>query len=346
MVVDTGPVGGCLDLLPELKAIGDIGAGSGACGRRVRIGELFHRIGAEVVGLGIIGGDLRPKDHIVQSIRCHLLVQHLGDEALDLHALDGGAAVVLEAQFDIAVVQSVGIVGRFRRPAVADDLGRSGLAHHRQGQVFLIPLHRSGQLQPGIEAHGHAAVHIEGPAAGALVEDAVLPVGVIELDGRSPLDQLVGGAVFPAGQRPGVLEGQTAGRSAVDAYRGVGQKVVLVGARIDAVEIADAVDVIEGMLGLVDGGHQVTAAVTLIPAVHHRVHVADHAVVIGVDKQAASAGVAPADEARAVDAVDIAVFHQAIDIGSQSAVVAALGGADQIAAQSDDEVPQGTVSSD
>ena len=286
IVVDGRPVAGGGHRLPELDVYGLIGALGGAEHGAVGIGDAGDHIGADI--LRRVGVHLHLQHHVIQTVRRHLLVLDLGEQAGDGDAADLHAAVVLQAQLDIAAVQIVGVEMLHVRPAVADHLGRALRLRHGQREVLLILLHLGGQLQAGIEAHGHAAVHIKGAVlAVAVVENAVLPLDVIQLGIGAVVDHnvLVRVGVLgiaPAGQRPDILiclpreGGRAHPQSQLPLQEQNGPL------RLHGVEVTHGVDVVEGPACLVSGRDEVVLALPLVAAVHHRVEVAGLTIGIAV----------------------------------------------------------------
>ena len=347
LIVDGRPVICGRHRLPEFDVSGLVGALCGADHAALHIGDAGDRVGADILRLG--GVHLYLQHHVVQAVRRQLLIHNVGEQAGDGNAANGGIAVVFQAQLDVAPVQIMCIEVLHVRPAIADHLRRAGVVRHRQRQVFLILLHLCGELQAGVEAHGHAAVHVKGAVfTVAVVEDAVLPLDIIQLGVGAAVDDGVAVAVgvlliAPAGQRPNVLERLTTGGGRAHSQLRLPLQEQQGALRLHCVEIAHGVDVIEGLARFVFGGDQVVHTIPLVAAVHHRVEVAGLTIGIAVTEQAGTVGIAAAHEAHAAIRVDIAVFQQAVNTVDNDAEGVAVHLRDQVAAQVHDVVADGAA---
>ena len=348
LIVDGRPVICGRHRLPEFDVSGLVGALCGADHAALHIGDAGDRVGADILRLG--GVHLYLQHHVVQAVRRQLLIHNVGEQAGDGNAANGGIAVVFQAQLDVAAVQIMCIEVLHVRPAIADHLRRAGVVRHRQRQVFLILLHLCGELQAGVEAHGHAAVHVKGAVfTVAVVENAVLPLDIIQLGVGAAVDDgfavgVVGVLLIaPAGQRPNVLERLTTGVGRAHSQLRLPLQEQQGALRLHCVEIAHGVDVIEGLARFVFGGDQVVHTIPLVAAVHHRVEVAGLTIGIAVTEQAGTVGIAAAHEAHAAIRVDIAVFQQAVNTVDNDAEGVAVHLRDQVAAQVHDVVADGAA---
>ena len=289
-----------------------------------------------LIGIGV-NGDLQ--NDIIQAIRSGALVYHAGLQPLDGNGADGIVFVIAQAQPDVPVIHAVGIGGvvLLARPLIAYQLGGVGVIQYRQGDILLILLHDGGQIDPGVEPHGKAVLHRK-----AIPEDGLLPVDIIELiqPAMQAGPQIL---IIAAGKRPNILINALGAGGQEVLHGGGGQQIGATFAPAHLVVVAYGIAVphtghVAAVKGAKGGGGALLLG--LYPGIQQNIHVLQVLLVVADAEQLAGAGAARY-KARAVFAVDIAVFADAHHAVGQGAVGNRIAVGDQVAAQLHDEVPQG-----